>query len=167
MSGFLRALLGRSNQEGSGQPAAIANVLQQVLSQNGGGIATLISRFTEAGLGDHVQSWVSGNQQPITSEHLDRVFTQDEIANWASQAGTDPDRMRSVLAEALPHAVDHATPNGEIPPPDVTPDLSSLIRRFMGGAAAVPQRSRQPYLTLTDGCFAIAGLPPGREPAAR
>ena len=61
MSGFLSALLGGSNQVGPGQSAAIANVLQQVLSQNGGGIATLISRFTDAGLGDHVQSWVSGD----------------------------------------------------------------------------------------------------------
>ena len=137
MSGFLGALLGGSNQERSGQSTAIASVLQQVLSQNGGGIAALISRFTDAGLGDHVQSWVSGNQQPITPDHVDRVFTQDEIANWASQAGTDPDRMRSVLAEALPHAVDHVTPNGEIPPPNATPDLSSLIRRFMGGAVAI------------------------------
>ena len=41
MSGFLGALLGGSNQVGSGQSTAIANVLQQVLSQNGGGIATL------------------------------------------------------------------------------------------------------------------------------
>jgi len=105
------------------------------LSQNGGGVATLISRFTDADLGDHVQSWVSGNQQAITPDHVDRVFTQDEIANWSSQAGTDPDRMRTVLAEALPHVVDHATPNGEIPAPNATPDLSSLVRRFMGGDA--------------------------------
>ena len=82
MSGFLSALLGGSTQAESGQPTAIANVLQQVLSQNGGGIAALISRFTDAGLGDHVQSWVSGNQQPITPDHIDRLFTQDEIANW-------------------------------------------------------------------------------------
>ena len=85
MSGFLSALLGGSTQAESGQPTAIANVLQQVLSQNGGGIAALISRFTDAGLGDHVQSWVSGNQQPITPDHIDRLFTQDEIANWASR----------------------------------------------------------------------------------
>ena len=136
MSGFLRTLLGDSNQAGPEQSTAIADVLQQVLSQNGGGVATLISRFTDAGLGDHVQSWVSGNQQSITPDHVDRVFTQDEIANWASQAGTDPDKMRNVLAEALPHIVDHATPNGEIPAPNATPDLSSLVRRFMGGAAA-------------------------------
>jgi uncharacterized protein YidB (DUF937 family) len=132
MSGFLSALLGGSNRAGPEQSTAIANVLQQVLSQNGGGIATLISRFTDAGLGDHAQSWVNGNQQPITPDHIDRVFTQDEIANWASQAGTDPDKMRNVLAEALPHAVDHATPSGEIPAPNAMPDLSSLLRRFMG-----------------------------------
>jgi uncharacterized protein YidB (DUF937 family) len=135
MSGLVTALLGPSNQAVPGQSTAIANVLQQILFQNGGGVATLISRFADADLGDHVQSWVSGNQQAITPDHVERVFTQDEIADWASQAGTDPDRMRTVLAEALPHVVDHATPNGEIPAPNATPDLSSLVRRFMGGDA--------------------------------
>ena len=48
------SVLGGSNSAGPGQSTAIANVLQQVLSQDGGGVATLISRFTDAGLGDHV-----------------------------------------------------------------------------------------------------------------
>ena len=155
MSGFLRALLGDSSQAGPEQSTAIAGVLQQVLAQNGGGIAALISRFTDAGLGDNAQSWVSGNRRPITPDHIDQVFTQDEIASWASQAGTDPDKMRAVLAEVLPHAVDHTTPNGEIPAPNVTPDLSSLVRRFMGGIVAFLIVLTIPTLTRAD--EAVAG----------
>ena len=59
------AFLSSSHQDGPGQSAAMANVLQQALSQIGGGIATLISRFTDAGLGDHVQSWAV-RSKPIT-----------------------------------------------------------------------------------------------------
>jgi hypothetical protein len=94
-------------------------------------------------------------QQLITPDHVDQVFTQGEIASWASQAGTDPDGMRPVLAEALPHAVDHATPNGEMPAPNATPDLSSLVRRFMGGAAALLIALTIPSLTRAD--EAVAG----------
>ena len=63
-----------SHQDGPGQSAAMANVLQQVLSQIGGGIATLISRFTDAGLGDHVQSWAVRSKPlpPITSGECSR-----------------------------------------------------------------------------------------------
>jgi uncharacterized protein YidB (DUF937 family) len=81
ISEFLKALLGDSNQAGPEQSTAIATVLQQVLTQDGDGVATLISRFTDAGLGNSAQSWVSGNQQSITHDHIDRVFMQDEIAS--------------------------------------------------------------------------------------
>jgi hypothetical protein len=95
MSGILGSILGALGER-DGQPSAVAGVLQQVLSQNGGGV----------GLGDQAQSWVSTTpNQPISSEHIDQVFRQDEISGWAAQAGTSPDKMREVLAEALPHAV--------------------------------------------------------------
>jgi uncharacterized protein YidB (DUF937 family) len=91
----------------------------------------LLSRFQDAGLGTQAQSWVStGQNQPISPEHIDQVCSQDEISGWATQAGTTPDKMREVLAEALPHAVNHVTPNGQVP--DQMPDLSSLVQQFLG-----------------------------------
>ena len=130
MSGILGSILGSLSQQG-GQPNAIAGVLQQVITQNGGGLNALLSRFQEAGLGSQAQSWVSTEQnQPISPEHIDQVFSQDEISGWATQAGTTPDKMREVLAEALPHTVNHVTPNGQVPAQ--TPDLSSLVQQFLG-----------------------------------
>jgi uncharacterized protein YidB (DUF937 family) len=137
MSGILGQLLGGSSHP---EPSnAIADILQQVLTQNGGGVGALISRFENAGFGDHMQSWVSGDGDhlPITGNHIGQIFTPDEIAGWAQQAGINPDMMKTVLAEALPHAVDHATPDGAVPAPTATPDLSSLIGRFFSGAAAI------------------------------
>jgi uncharacterized protein YidB (DUF937 family) len=60
------------------------------------------------------------------------VFSPDEITNWANQLGVPPDQMRMVLAEALPHAIDHATPAGEVPAPGQSLDLSALLGRFLG-----------------------------------
>ncbi|HET7882181.1 MAG TPA: YidB family protein [Acetobacteraceae bacterium] len=129
MSGILGSILGSLSEQG-GQSNAIAGVLQQVLSQNGGGLNALLSRFQDAGLGSQAQSWVStAPNQPISSEHIDQVFSQDEISGWAAQAGTSQDKMREVLAEALPHAVSHVTPEGQVP--DQMPDLSSLIQQFL------------------------------------
>lgn len=131
MSGLLGELLGGGPQ--GGKANMIATVLQQVLASRGGGIASLISRFEDAGLGNQARSWVSNDaNQPISPEHVDQVFSQDEIAGWATQAGTTPDKMRAILAEALPHAVDHSTPNGQIPAAGAAPDLGSLIGNFLG-----------------------------------
>ena len=147
MSGILGSLLGGSSQP---EPSsAITGILQQLLTQSGG-VSGLISRFEGAGLGDHAQSWVNGDHLPISGNHIGEVFTPDEIAGWAAQAGIDPDKMKTVLAEALPHAVDHATPNGEVPEQGTAaPDFSSLIGRFFGGAAAVLA-----ILALSTGAFA-------------
>jgi len=130
MSGILGSVLSEFGQ-GQGQSSALANILQQILAQNGGGLNALLSRFAGAGLGTQAQSWVTtAPNQPITADHIDQVFSQDEINGWAAQAGTSPDNIRQVLAQALPHAVDHATPNGQMP--DNMPDLSSLVERLLG-----------------------------------
>ena len=128
MSGFLGQIFDSLNREGGQSP--IISVIQRALEANGG-IGGLINRFQQAGLGDRAQSWVStGPNQSITPQNVEQVFGPEEIAHWANQVGIQPDQMRAVLAEALPRAVDHFTPNGEVPAQ--TPDLGSLISRFLG-----------------------------------
>jgi uncharacterized protein YidB (DUF937 family) len=137
MSGFLGQMLGSimGGQQGS-QPNAIAGILQQVLASDGGGVSALVSRFEAAGLGAHAQSWVSeGENMPVSAEQVGQVFSPDQLQGWASQAGTTPDKLQAVLAEALPHAVNHVTPGGQVPEANAMPDLSALMSRFLGGAA--------------------------------
>jgi uncharacterized protein YidB (DUF937 family) len=135
VSGFLGQIL--QGVMGGGQSAAtspIAGILQQVLAVRDGdnqGVAAIISKFESAGLGQHVQSWVgTGQNVPVTAEQIGQAFTPEELSGWAQQAGTTPDALRGVLAEALPHVVDHATPGGAVP--DQTPDLSGLVSRLLG-----------------------------------
>jgi uncharacterized protein YidB (DUF937 family) len=140
MSGFLgqilQGVLGSGGQQGQGSP--IAGILQQVMAVKDGdkqGVAAIISKFQSAGLGSAVQSWVgTGQNVPVSSDQIGSVFSQQQIDGWAQQAGTTPDAMRSVLAEALPHVVDHATPGGAVPAQ--TPDLSGLLGQLFGGAGA-------------------------------
>lgn len=137
MSGFLGQILGGMMGGGqgaptAGQPTALVAVLRQVLVSNGG-IDQLVSRFDAAGLGGQARSWVgSGQNQPVSPEQIGQVFSDDQLAQWATQAGTTPDQLRTVLAEALPHAVDHATPGGEMPAADAMPDLAGLVGQLLG-----------------------------------
>jgi uncharacterized protein YidB (DUF937 family) len=130
MSGILGNVLHDVlNDQQVGKPAALRGILQEVLSGGqgqSGGISALISRFEQAGLGEHAQSWLTnGQNKPVSSEQIGQVFSSQEIDSWAQQAGTTPDKMKQVLAEALPHVVDHATPNGTVPAQ--APDLSGLL----------------------------------------
>ena len=133
MSGILGTLLssfmGQQGQQG-GQPNAVVNLVQDILTQNGG-VQGLIQRFSAPGYGEHAQSWVQGNHIPLDGTQIDQVFTPDELSGWASQLGIDPDKMRGVLAQAMPHIVDHLTPGGGVPPEAQTPDLSGLVQRFL------------------------------------
>lgn len=114
-----------------GSSGPIADVLQQVVHQDGGGIGGLISRFADAGLGQHAESWASaGSNLPISADQIAQVFTPEEIEGWASKLGVSPEMTQTMLAQFLPHAVDHATPDGTIPSAEATPGFASLIGRL-------------------------------------
>jgi uncharacterized protein YidB (DUF937 family) len=141
MSGFfgqiLQGVMG-GGQPGQGSP--IVGIIQQVLAVQDGdkqGVAAIISKLQGAGLGDQVQSWIgSGANAPIAPHQIGNAFSPEQIQGWAQQAGTTPDALQQVLAQALPHVVDHLTPGGQVPeqtPPQMA-DLAGLLGRFMGGS---------------------------------
>jgi uncharacterized protein YidB (DUF937 family) len=139
MSGFLGQII--QGVLGGGQPgqaSPLTGILQQVLAVKDGdkeGVAAIISKFQSAGLGDQVQSWIgNGSNASITPDHVASAFSPDQIQGWAQQAGTTPEAMRDVLAQAIPHVVDHLTPQGQVPaqtPPQMV-DLAGLLGRLMG-----------------------------------
>ena len=115
MSGILGTLLGSlSGGQPQQQPNEVVNLLREMLFRNGG-VQGLISRFNNAGYEEHARSWVRGDPLPMTGKQVSDVFTPDEINRWSTKLVVDPDKMRTVLAEAVPHLVDHLTPNGQTP----------------------------------------------------
>jgi uncharacterized protein YidB (DUF937 family) len=135
MSGLLGQLLGKflGGGQPQGQTPAIAGVIQQIFAQGteGGGIAGLASRFEAAGLGPQIQSWInSGDNQPISTDQLAKVFSPDEVEGWAKQAGISPDSLLSMLTNVLPKAVDHVTPSGQLPTSSA--GLATLLQTFLG-----------------------------------
>lgn len=53
--------------------------------------------------------------QPISPETLQNVLGSDTIGALAQKVGIDPQQASGILAQVLPHVVNGATPNGEVP----------------------------------------------------
>ena len=103
-----------TNQLGGNHPEGLLSAVSALIANNGG-LSGIISRFTQNGLGQHVQSWVGkGENIPITGEHVRQVFGADQIQQVAQQLGTDPAQSSNMIAEVLPGLVDKATPQGQV-----------------------------------------------------
>lgn len=100
---------------GNSQGALIATALEFINNQPGG-LNGLIEKFQKGGAGDVIGSWVgTGENQPISPDTLQNVLGSDVVGSLASKIGIDPGQASSILAQVLPHVVNGATPNGEVP----------------------------------------------------
>ncbi|NTZ84885.1 DUF937 domain-containing protein [Burkholderia metallica] len=100
---------------GNSQSALITTALEFINNQPGG-LNGLIEKFKAGGAGDVIGSWVgTGENQPISPDTLQNVLGSDIVGSLASKVGIDPSQASSILAQVLPHVVNGATPNGEVP----------------------------------------------------
>jgi len=101
-----------------------------VIQNQPGGLAGLVQRFTEAGLGDQVKSWVSaGANLPISTDQLTSVLGQANIEAMSQRLGVSAQAVTSGLAALLPHLVDQLTPQGEVAKDqDLAGSLTALLR---------------------------------------
>jgi uncharacterized protein YidB (DUF937 family) len=119
--------LGGGEGEGGGSLIAVAGEL----IQRAGGVEGLAGTLQQHGLGGAVQSWIgSGTNQAISGDQLNEVLQKSGldsvVASAANKLGVDPGQLIGQLAQVLPHAVDHLTPNGETPSNGGGFDLSML-----------------------------------------
>lgn len=111
----LGAMLGGGQASNSNPMAA---VLGSLLSNDGagGGLGGLVSKFSEAGLGDVVQSWIGkGENMPISADQISQVLGSDGLANIAQQLGLGNSDAAGQLSQMLPGLIDQLTPNGDQP----------------------------------------------------
>jgi uncharacterized protein YidB (DUF937 family) len=112
----LGGLLGGNQGEGAGSLISLAGQL----IQQAGGVQGLADKLQQHGLGDAVQSWIgSGANQAISADQLSQALQKSGldtvVNNAAGKLGVDPGQLLGQLAQVLPHAVDHATPDGQLP----------------------------------------------------
>jgi uncharacterized protein YidB (DUF937 family) len=117
---------------GGGQDpkAALLQAAIGMIQNHPGGLQGLLGQFQQAGLGEHVASWVgAGENQPIGAEHVQQALGADQLAAFAQQAGLPQDQAASGLASMLPDLINHLTPSGALPQQD---QMQGLLGGVLG-----------------------------------
>jgi uncharacterized protein YidB (DUF937 family) len=139
---LLESILGGSTGNGENRTQAnpLIGIIAAVLAQSGG-LQGLMNKFSQAGLGNVFNSWVStGPNQAVSSDQVSQLFAPEQIQALAAKLGIDPRQVSDLMAQHLPKIVDQLTPTGKIDSNvDTEEGLSSLIpsllKQFSGGMA--------------------------------
>ncbi|MGY3038905.1 uncharacterized protein YidB (DUF937 family) [Rhodanobacter sp. TND4EL1] len=121
---FLNDLLGGQGQQTGASQAGAGSLIAVAgqLIEKAGGVQGLVNMLQQHGLGGAVQSWVgTGTNEPVSSDQLGQALQNGGMGSLVQEAagklGVDPSVLLGGLAHVLPHAVDHMTPDGQIPAP--------------------------------------------------
>jgi uncharacterized protein YidB (DUF937 family) len=117
MSGLFSEILSGLSGSDQQNAAPVKNALTDVLGLNNpNGISGLISQFSSNGLGQHVMSWIgTGQNTPITAEDVQNVLSNEQVQALIQKTGLPVEALMPLVAKLLPHTVDQATPDGQIP----------------------------------------------------
>ena len=127
---LLNKVLG-SNAAGPQQNQLLDMAMNFVQSYPGG-LPGLIQKFTSAGYGQQVNSWVgTGQNMQISADDLSRVLGQGNMQSMEQKAGLPAQSVSGGLAALLPVLIDQLTPKGQVDDKtDLTSALSSLRGRL-------------------------------------
>jgi uncharacterized protein YidB (DUF937 family) len=80
-------------------------------------------------LGDVISSWIStGPNPPVSGAQVRDVLGEETLGQFASKAGVPVSDAGSLLAGLLPAAIDHLTPEGNLPETNaLETSLTSLL----------------------------------------
>lgn len=97
--------------------AVLPAVLGEVMGTGSqGGLNAIVAKLEQAGFGDQVRSWIgTGQNLPISADQLRQVLGSDVVRQLAAKYNIPVDQLSEILAQQLPKAVDHASPDGKLP----------------------------------------------------
>lgn len=121
--GLLDQLWGAAQSQLNNQQTSMVQTVLSSLGGPGGGageangIAAIVSKFQQAGLGNVVQSWISTEQtnQSVTPEQVQSALGDQHLDHVAQQTGMSKQALLGQLAALLPQVIDALTPNGQVP----------------------------------------------------
>jgi uncharacterized protein YidB (DUF937 family) len=108
----------KSGEAGSGLDIGnLGGALSGLLGggQSGLDLGLLISKFSSAGLGNLVNSWLGdGANESISANQITEMFGSNKISEFASKLGLSQDEAAGGLSDALPQLVDKASSGGSL-----------------------------------------------------
>jgi uncharacterized protein YidB (DUF937 family) len=121
LTDILNKLGGQNGEQGG--LAAISKLF------DGDGMQGILSKLQASGLDKQVMSWISrGKNEPVTGEDIKNAVDPQQLSRVAQQSGMSQDEVADHVAQALPEAVDKATPDGAVPQQGFSMD--SMMGRF-------------------------------------
>ena len=92
--------------------------LEELLGGERGSLPELADRFTQAGLGNIMASWIGhGPNLTISTRDLRRILGEERVEDLATLAGLSSGDFLVHLARLLPAAIHRMTPEGELETP--------------------------------------------------
>lgn len=115
----------------------IIQVVTALLSNEGGqgGLANLMAKFQQAGMGDVIQSWIGGGENmPVSANQMEQALGGETLSGVASQLGTSEHDAAGQLAQILPGLVNKMTPAGQAPAGGLgnNADLMGMLGGLLG-----------------------------------
>lgn len=144
--GAVMGAQGQSAQQGEGLGGILAMVannpqimraIADMLSNEGaqGGLAGLVEKFKQAGLGDVIGSWIgNGANQAISGEQLTNVLGGDTMNGMAQKIGMNAGDLAQQMSQLLPGMVNKLTPGGQAPTGGLgnSADLMGMLGGLLG-----------------------------------
>lgn len=119
-------VLSKVSGSGEGEQGGLLQAAMGLINNQEGGLAGLVAKFQQGGLGEQVASWIgTGANLPVSGEQIQAVLGGDVVGQLAEKAGISSDALSGGLAGVLPGLVDKLTPNGEV-------GDSSLVQTGLG-----------------------------------
>jgi uncharacterized protein YidB (DUF937 family) len=93
-----------------------------------GGLQKVVQGFQQKGMGAQADSWVStGGNAQVSGSDMRVGLGDDEVRQFAQEAGIPEDEAADVLAAVVPQVVNGLTPDGRVPSDD---ELEALLRQL-------------------------------------
>lgn len=112
LSGGLKGALGQFEAEA--MPSLISAALAKT---NLGDLQGLATQLQQGGLSNEVQSWLGGQNLPVSADQLRAALGNDQIKQLAQHFGVDPDAALNLLAQHLPNVLAQAGQSGAVQQP--------------------------------------------------
>jgi uncharacterized protein YidB (DUF937 family) len=108
LTDILNKLGGQNGEQGGMQ--AISKLF------DGDGMQGIMGKLQASGMDKQVMSWIGhGQNEPVTGDDIKSAVNPQQLSQVAQESGMTQDEVADHVAQALPEAVDKATPGGAVP----------------------------------------------------
>jgi outer membrane protein OmpA-like peptidoglycan-associated protein/uncharacterized protein YidB (DUF937 family) len=107
----------------------LGELLALIFDEKNGGIAGLLARFRQQGLGDLFASWLGGTQaKPAEPRDIEAALGPGAVSGIADRLGIGRDTVLAASSAMLPRLIGLLTPGGQLPT-----GVPAAATAFLGG----------------------------------